>query len=101
MRHQALVKDLLDIGAALRLVDRAKQDVHVLQTAVLGLLHEDKHKHAHGQAEDAEHQEGPPPDVVDRRWGDLRDDEVEEPLRGGADSDAIRTEACGEDLSCG
>lgn len=94
------MQDLLDIGAPLRVVDRAEQDVHVLQTAVLGLLHEDQHKDAHGQAEDAEHQEGPPPDVVDRRRGDLRDDEVKQPLGGSADSDAVRTEARGEDLSC-
>ena len=93
------MQDLLDIRATLGLVDRAEQHVHVFQTTALGLLKEEKHKHAHGHAEDAKHQEGSPADVVDGTRGDLRDDKVEEPLRSRANTNAVGTEARGENLS--
>jgi len=98
MRHRALVQDMLDVGAPLLLVDHAKQHINLLQTAALGLLHEEENEDAHGQTEDAEHEEGAPADVVHGGGGHLGDDEVEEPLRGSAEADAVGAEAGREDL---
>ena len=59
---------------------------------------EEKDKYAVRTAEDAEHQERPPTDVVHGRWCDKGDDEVEQPLRGGGHRDTVPSKSRGEDF---
>lgn len=104
-RHSILVLEptlaqhLLNIRSPLRSIDIAEQDVHILQTAALGLLDKHEHKHAHGDTEHAKHEECPPADVVHRTRRDLSDDEIEEPLRRGAEADTVGSQPSGKDLA--
>lgn len=98
LRNMRLVKHLLHIRRSLRLIHTSKQDIHILQTATLGLLDEESHKYAHGETKDAKHEESAPADVVDGVGGDFGDDEVEEPLGCGGEADAVCAETGWEDL---
>lgn len=98
LRNMRLVKHLLHICRSLRLIHTSKQDIHILQTSALGLLDEESYEYAHGETEDAEHEECAPADVVDGIWGDFRDDEVEEPLGCSGEADAVCAETGWEDL---
>lgn len=92
------MKNVFHVSSALLLGNLAKQDVHVLQRAALGLFEEEEHKGAHGHTEDAKHDEGLPADVVDSRRRDFGNDKVEQPLRGGSKSDTVLAKTGREDL---
>lgn len=83
------------------LVDNTEQSIHLLERDTLGLGDEEPHEDEHGEAERAEDEVGSVPALADadQHAGDgLSDDEVEEPLGGGADSDVHGAETCSGDL---
>lgn len=90
---------MLHVRLSLVLTDEAKQNVHVLESAALGLLDKEDDKRQHAAAEAAKHDECAPADVVDGSRGDFCNDKVEEPLRGGGETDTVLTETCREDLT--
>lgn len=85
----ALVHSMFHRSTAVRLVDSAEEDVHVLETAALGLLGENDDEDTHGNAEDTKHEESPPANVVDSFGGDFGDDETPEPLGCGCQADTV------------
>lgn len=89
---------MLHVRLSLVLTNEAKQDVHVLESAALGLLDKEDDKRQHAAAEAAKHDERAPADVVDGSGCDFRNDKVEQPLRGGGETDTVLTETCREDL---
>lgn len=97
-RDMRLVQHLFHIRRSLRLIHTSEQDIHILQTSSLCFLDEKSHEDAHGAAEDSEHEECAPTDVIDGVGGDFGDDEVEKPLRCGGESDAVCAETGWEDL---
>lgn len=94
----------------------AEQDVNLFKRHSLCLRKEQENKDSIGKTEDAKHQKGAPAledmldepksntfglgayNAIDSRRGDLRDDEVEQPLRGSRETDTICTESGWEDL---
>jgi hypothetical protein len=98
MQNLSLVQGVLDIGTSLLLIDSTEDEIHLLEGAALGLFEENDHKDAHGEAEDAEHEESSPANLVDGARGDFGDDEVEQPLGGCTEADTIGTETSWEDL---
>lgn len=81
----------LDILLPLLRRRASEQHVDLFERHLLGLRDEEEDEDSVREAEDAEHDEGFPPDVVDGFRGDFRDDEVEEPLRGCGETDTIST----------
>lgn len=73
---------ILDILGPCISVHHAKYKVYLFERKLLRLWDEDPNKYRHGQAEDGEHQECTPANAVDGGGGDLRNDEVKEPLGG-------------------
>lgn len=90
---------MLHVCLSLVLTNEAKQNVHVLKSAALSLLDKKDDKRQHAAAEAAKHDECAPADVVDGSGRDFRDDKVEQPLRGGGETDTVFTETCREDLT--
>jgi len=96
--NRTLVQHTLDIRSTHIRLHSPEQDLHVLEGSALGLLNEEVDKDEVSSAEDAEHQEDLPADVVDGAGCHVGDSEVEEPLRGGGESDTVRSQTGGEDL---
>lgn len=93
-----LVKSMVNICPSLIFGDYAEDNVHILQSSTLRLLDEEYDESAVSNAEDAKHDEGSPADMVDSSRRNFGDDKVKQPLGGGCKTNAIFTEAGGEDL---
>lgn len=89
MGSLTLVESVLNVSLSLGLIDGTKENIHVLQSSAFGLLQEDGDKDSHGSAEDTEHEESPPANMVHSPGSDLRNDEVEQPLGCGSHADTV------------
>ena len=81
----------LDILLSLLWRRTPKQHVDLFERHLLGLWDEEEDEDSVRKTEDAKHDEGFPPDVVDGFRRDFRDDEVEEPLCGCGEADTVST----------
>lgn len=66
------------------MIHRAKNCLHLLQAFSVSLPDEEPHIQDVDKIEDREHQESPPPDLLDRVWCELAHDKIEKPLRAGS-----------------
>lgn len=79
-------------------IDIAKENIHLLECLILSLLDAEEDPRRHGNAEDTEHNERLPANVVDGGRRDVCDDKIEEPLRRGTHTDTIGAKPGWEDL---
>jgi len=93
-----LVQHTLNISSTNLSIHSAEQDLHILEGAALSLLDKEPDEGEVGSAEDTEHEEDLPADVVDGAGRHVGNGEVKEPLRGGGETDAVGAETGGEDL---
>jgi hypothetical protein len=98
MHNLSLLQSVFDISTSLLLINGTEDEIHLLEGAALGLFEEYNHKDAHGETEDAEHEESSPANLVDGARSHLGNDEVEQPLGGCTEADTIGTETSWEDL---
>lgn len=99
MHNLSLLQGVLHISTSLQLIDSTENEIHILQGPALSLFEEYDDKDTHGKAEDAKHEESLPANLIDSTRGDLSDDKVEQPLRGGTETDTVRAKTSWEDLS--
>lgn len=93
-----LLESVFNISTPLLLVNSPENEIHLFQGPAFGFLEEDHHENAHGSAENAKHEEGPPPNLVYVMRSDLGDDKVEQPLCGCSKANTIGAKTSGEYL---
>lgn len=99
MHNLSLLQGVFDISESLLLINSTENEVHLLQGPALCLFEEYDDEDTHGKAEDAKHEEGFPAYLIDSAGGNLSDDEVEQPLRGGSEPDTVGAQTSWENLS--
>lgn len=99
MHNLSLLQGVFDISTSLLLINSTENEVHLFQGPALGLFEEHDDEDTHGKAEDAKHEEGFPANLIDSARGNLGDDEVEQPLCGGSETDTVGAKTSWEDLS--
>lgn len=72
-----------DVSPACLCIHTTKDNVNLLQCALLGFRHKKKYKNTHGQAEYSKHDKCTPTHAVNGQWCNLCYDEIEKPLSGG------------------
>ena len=77
----------------------AEQHVHFLQRQPLRLRHEKPNESSAPKRQQSEEDEGPKGDFLQHDRRDLADDEVRHPVRGCAESDAVRAVGKGPDFA--
>lgn len=96
IKHTSLL--LGDIGFSLICLNRAKDDIHLFQTATLG-LRDQKREGTHTEDVDrGEHQEDLVAEIGDEGRCNLGQNEVEQPLRRAGDSKTVVPRASVEDI---
>lgn len=99
MHNLSLLQGVFDISASLLLINSTENEIHLLQGPALGLFEEYDDEDTHGKAEDAKHEEGLPANLIDSARGNLSDNEVEQPLCSGSETNTVGAKTGWENLS--
>ena len=99
MHDLSFMQCVFHISASLLLINSTENKIHLLQGPALGFFEEYNDEGSHGKAEDSKHEESLPAYLVDSTRGNLSDDEVEQPLRGGTKTDTVGAKTSWENLS--
>lgn len=98
MHNLSLLQGVFHISTSLLLINSTENEIHLLQGSAFGLFEEYDDEDTHGKAEDAKHEESLPANLIDSTRGNLSDDEVEQPLCGGTETDTVGAKTSWEDL---
>lgn len=96
-----VVDDVLGLGDVLGTGlsgDSTEDDVHLLERLALGLGDQQREGTHTSDVDGGEHDEELPAELGYQGWGDLGDDEVEQPLGGRSEGETVVASAVGEDV---